>query len=63
MIVGVKGVVCTCGKDMERLGGVFGGKITTDTYYCSGCQKHVIVATPRAEKQEEFALEVKAQRR
>jgi len=23
MIVGVKGVVCTCGKDMRRTGGVF----------------------------------------
>ena len=55
MIVGVKKVVCTCWKDMRRTGGVFGAEVTTDTYYCDDCQKHIIVVTPKREAQEEFA--------
>jgi len=55
MIVGIKRVVCTCGKDMRRTGGVFGGEITQDTYYCYDCQKHIIVITPKIKEQEEFA--------
>jgi len=54
MIVGVKKVVCTCGKDMRRTGGVFGGEITSDTYYCDDCQKHIIVITPKTKEQAEF---------
>ena len=59
MKVGVKKVVCTCGKEMRRTGGVFGGEITTDTYYCGDCQKHIIVVTPNKEEQEEFAEKVR----
>ena len=59
MIVGVKSVICTCGRVMKRTGGVFGGEIASDTYYCSDCQKHVIVVTPKKEEQEEFAQKVK----
>lgn len=54
MLVGVKRVVCTCGKDMRRTGGVFGGEITQDTYYCDDYQKHIIVITPKTKEQEEF---------
>jgi len=58
MIVGVKEVICTCGKDMIRTGGVFGGEQTTDTYYCRDCQKHIIVVTPRQLEQDEFATRI-----
>ena len=58
MIVGVKSVICTCGRVMKRTGGVFGGEQTTGTYYCSGCRKHVIVVTPKKEDQEEFAKKI-----
>ena len=55
MIVGVKSVICTCGKTMNRTGGVFGGdEPTQDTYYCRTCQKHIIVVTPNRKEQEEF---------
>lgn len=57
-MAGVKKVVCTCGKKMENTGGVFGGEITNDTYYCSDCRKHVIVVTPNQEEQEKFAQRV-----
>lgn len=61
MIVGVKSVICTCGRVMKRTGGVFGGDPSaTDTYYCTTCRKHVIVVTPKKEEQEEFAQRVKA---
>lgn len=59
MIVGVKKVVCTCESEMRRTGGQLGGEITSDTYYCDSCQKHVIVVTPKKEEQEEFAQKVK----
>lgn len=58
-IVGVKKVVCTCGEDMRRTGGVFGGEMTTDTYYCDDCQKHIIVVTPKREEQVEFVLKIR----
>jgi len=55
MITGVKKVVCTCGPEMRRTGGHFGGDgPVTDTYYCGSCQKHVIVVTPKEEEQKEF---------
>ena len=59
MIVGVKKVVCTCGKEMRRTGGKFGGERITDTYYCDDCQKHIIIVTPKREEQAEFAERVK----
>lgn len=59
MIVGIKKVVCTCGKDMTRTGGVF-GEIMSDTYFCKICQRHVIVVTPNWKDQEEFAQRLKA---
>jgi hypothetical protein len=55
MIVGVKKVICTCGLEMLRKGGVFGGDVVTqDTYYCPNCQKHIIVLTPKEDDQKEF---------
>lgn len=55
LIVGVRKVVCTCGKEMERKGGVFGGHYASqDSYYCADCQKHVIIITPNQEDQEDF---------
>ena len=60
MIVGVKSVICTCGRVMKRTGGTFGGDgPTTDTYYCSSCKKHVIIVTPIQEEQTEFANQIK----
>jgi len=58
MIVGIKKAVCTCGKEMRRTGGVFGGEQTTDTYYCNDCRKHIVVITPNHKDQEEFAERV-----
>ena len=59
MIVGVKSVVCTCGQQMRRTGGSFGGNPPSqDTYYCSLCQKHVVVVTPNQDDQEEFVREL-----
>ncbi len=60
LICGVKTIVCTCGKTMERVGGEFGGNLyaSADTYYCSECQKHVIVVTPKSEEQESFKDEL-----
>jgi len=58
MILGVKKVICTCGKDMRRTGGVFGSEIIQDTYYCDDCQKHIIVITPKTKEQEEFVERV-----
>jgi len=59
MIVGVKKVICTCGKAMVRTGGSFGGDSpSTETYYCSACRKHVIIITPRELEQKEFAQRV-----
>lgn len=55
LIVGVHKVVCTCGKEMRRTGGVFGGDYPSqDTYYCDDCKKHVIITTPKQEDQEDF---------
>ena len=55
MIVGVRKVICTCEREMRRTGGQFGGDgPVTDTYYCSSCQKHIVVVTPKKEEQEEF---------
>lgn len=52
-IIGVKSVICTCGKVMERTGGQFGGSITLDTYYCQTCHKAVnVVNLPKAEVDE-----------
>jgi len=60
MIVGVRSVVCTCGSEMRRTGGVFGGDTPSqDTYYCDKCQKHVIIITPKQEAQEEFVKELR----
>lgn len=42
-IIGVKSVICTCGKEMERTGGVFGGSVTFDTHICYDCDKAVNV--------------------
>ena len=42
-LLGVKSVVCTCGEEMERTGGQFGGSVTYDTYYCRTCHKAVNV--------------------
>lgn len=58
LTVGVKEVVCTCGGQMKRTGGVF-GEIFTDTFYCYNCQKHVVIVTPSHEEQEEFAERMK----
>jgi len=58
MFVGVGRVVCTCGKNMEGTGAVFGCELTQITYYCSSCKKHIIVVTPGIKAQEEFAQRV-----
>ena len=60
MITGVSKVICTCGIEMRRTGGVFGGAITTDTYYCKDCQKHVIIVTPKTKEQEKFYREMRS---
>lgn len=60
MIIGVKTVVCTCGAEMRRTGGIFGGEPTQDTYYCDHCQKHVIVLSPKGEEQKEFAQRIRS---
>ena len=55
LITGVKKVVCTCEQEMVRTGGHFGGDgPVTDTYYCNGCKKHVIVVTPNQVEQDDF---------
>lgn len=41
-IIGVSKVICTCGKEMERTGGVF-GELTYSTYICRKCDKAVNV--------------------
>ena len=52
-IIGVKQVVCTCSREMERTGGQFGGSITYDTYYCFSCRKAVnVVDLPKEEVDE-----------
>lgn len=56
---GMMKVVCTCGKDMRRTGGSFGGNITQDTYCCDDCSKRIIVITPKVKEQEEFAKRVR----
>lgn len=61
--IGVDKVVCTCGEDMRRTGGVFGGAVMSDTYYCSNCKKHVVVVTPKEEEQVDFALRMEDLRR
>ncbi len=62
MTVGVKNVTCTCGHEMRRTGGVFGGDgPPQDTYYCDTCQKHIIILTPDNKDQEEFYLRLKGQ--
>jgi hypothetical protein len=62
MEVGVNKVICTCGEEMTRTGGVWGGEITSSTYYCYHCQKHVVVVTPKEEDQKEFVQELKLRR-
>jgi hypothetical protein len=56
MTFGVKKVICTCGKEMIRAGGIFGGEsiLSNDTYVCSDCEKYVLVLTPNKEHQKEF---------
>jgi len=55
LTTGIEKITCTCGKDMALLGGRFGGNgPITDTYYCSSCQKHIIVVTPKQKEQDEF---------
>ena len=55
LTVGVHQVVCTCREEMKRKGGVFGGVYASqDSYYCSSCQKHVIIITPHQEDQVDF---------
>ena len=55
MITGVQKVICTCGQDMTKTGGIFGGMSPEqDTYYCQLCQKHVVVVTPKDKEQKEF---------
>jgi len=44
-IVGVKTVICTCGKEMVRTGGVFGPDLFMDSYLCLNCPKVVNVIT------------------
>ena len=59
MIVGIKKAVCTCGMDMRRTGGTFGGdSAPTDTYYCAACEKHVVIGTPKKEEQVEFTQRI-----
>lgn len=59
LTVGIKKAICTCGEDMKRTGGTFGGDSpSTETYYCSSCQKHIIVVTPHQEEQEEFVQRI-----
>jgi hypothetical protein len=53
MIVGVKEVICTCGKPMLRTGGVF-GEICTDTYLCKTCDKAVNIITLPKESVDEM---------
>lgn len=59
LVVGVRNIICTCGNLMKRMGGTFGGgHPATDTYFCSACQKHIIVVTPNPKEQAEFLSEV-----
>ena len=61
LTVGIKSAMCTCGFVMKRTGGTFGGDSpSTETYYCRGCRKHVIVVTPHELEQKEFAESVDA---
>lgn len=43
IIVGVKSVTCTCGKEMKRLGSIFSPEYYSTTYLCSDCKKAVNV--------------------
>jgi hypothetical protein len=54
--VGVGKVICRCGQEMERTGGVFGGDevIEKDTYYCHKCEGYVLVLLPNEKHQQEF---------
>ncbi len=54
MTVGASKVICACGNTMKRTGGVF-GEIVQEAHFCDNCRKHVVVVTPKQEKQEEFA--------
>ena len=64
MIVGIKSAVCTCGKEMDRVGGALGGAYASqDSYYCADCQKHVIVVTPNQEEQADFSNRLLAHRK
>jgi len=61
MIVGVSKVICTCGEEMVRTGGTFGGGgdvVDRSTYGCTDCKKYVIVLTPAQSFQDEFAEKV-----
>jgi hypothetical protein len=42
-LIGIKEIVCHCGKKMERLGGVFGSTLVYSTYYCDVCKQAVNV--------------------
>jgi hypothetical protein len=42
-MIGVKEVICCCGKKMQRLGGKFGGEIMFDTYRCDSCKQTINV--------------------
>lgn len=64
MIVGVKKVICTCGEDMIRTGGVFGGEsLPQDTYYCANCPKYIVVITPKEKEQTGFTQRFNAHHR
>ena len=54
--VGVSKVICHCGQELERTGGVFGGDkvIEKDTYYCSKCKGYILVLIPNERYQREF---------
>jgi len=41
--MGVKEIICHCGKKMERLGGKFGGEVMFDTYRCPSCKQTINV--------------------
>ena len=61
-VIGVKRVICTCDKDMERTGGVFGSSVTYSTYVCRACKKAVNVIDT-AEQEDFFKdLELKKAR-
>ena len=62
-IIGVKQVICTCGKEMVRTGGVFGGSMPHSTYYCADCHKAVNVYDLPEESVAEMEDELRIRRR